>query len=58
MESKNKLVLDIMSNLAKLKVNLDPDGSLTLEEYDIQYGDVEEIQYLMYTFAKGLKIVE
>lgn len=37
----------IAGKLAELKSSLGRYKSLTLEEYDILYGDVEEIQYLL-----------
>lgn len=58
MKSKERLVKDIMKDLAQLKESIDTDNKLSLEEYDYQYGDVEDIQYKMYQCAKNMGFVE
>lgn len=46
-ESTNNLLF-IADKIAKLKASLGSYESLTLEEYDFLYGDIEEIQGLLF----------
>lgn len=57
MKNKEDLVKSIMEELAQLKSCIDTGDDMTLDEYDYQYGDVEEIQYKMFLYAKRIGVV-
>mgnify|MGYP003662303713 CR=1 FL=1 len=44
MDNNEILLRQIFNKLAELKASIDPDDEMSLEEYDILYGEVEEIQ--------------
>ena len=44
MDNNEIILRQIFNKLAELKVSIDPDDEMSLEEYDILYGEVEEIQ--------------
>lgn len=47
MTRKEELLRSLVNNLAELKHSLDPDDKLSLEEYDLQHGEVEQLQHLV-----------
>lgn len=46
----------IQDKIAKLKSSLGDCGSLSLDDYDNLYGDIEEIQYLFFELTDEVKL--
>tara|TARA_B100001059_G_C17562143_1_gene440673 strand:+ start:314 stop:490 length:177 start_codon:yes stop_codon:yes gene_type:complete len=56
MTRKEELVSNIVNSLAELKNTIDPDDEMSLGEYDILHGDIEEVQHLFYDIGLRMNI--
>ena len=54
MNNNEILLRQIFNKLSELKASIDPEDKMSLEEYDILYGEVEEIQSKVFDLMESM----